>query len=213
MGKAATGWARHNAPPARASVAGRVVLRPPGPILGKGVDRRHQGLTGSVKPPEEVKVLAWSLALFLFKVVGGALVLTGVWLGLLGLAHDEMVLSKVLLVCSPRERAVLAQLGSYNDRELDPEPHFATGSCEARVQFSGSPRRVRNAFAAKLRVDGWEVRESTDGIGDHLRRSYVGERSLLTATHNGFYCELAYLSLGDAGGSRTPSATLRLSKL
>lgn len=153
--------------------------------------------------------LFWSIALFVTKVMGGSLLLTGMVLALIGVARDEDVLSKAFLACSPSERRVFAETVHYGGTRVDPQPNLSGGSCAASLDVSGGPGRLSDRLSEHLGSEGWRINAPSYG---GRPGSFSGV--LLTATRGRFYIEVSYSK--HAGGRKAGSEdrlNVALSKL
>lgn len=160
-------------------------------------------------PWSEIRLLLCDLGLFVAKVGGGTLLLTGIVVGFIGLARDDALLSRRLLVCSPEERSALAEINWRGDAKPVPEPQISTGACVASFDAPESPVRASVRFSERLRTAGWRVQPRTATGGAKL---FGG--ALLTATKARFTCEVVYLpsSAGPPGRSDA-RVRVRLEKL
>lgn len=147
--------------------------------------------------------------MFVTRAIGGSLLLTGIMLGLTGVARDEDILSKSFLVCSPAERRVFADTVRYGGTGVEPEPNLSNGSCAASLDVQEGPGRLSTLLSERLGSQGWQVNKpSYEGSPDPL------SSVLLTAKRGHFYVEARYYK--HAGGhNRGAEARLNvaLSKL
>lgn len=129
--------------------------------------------------------------------------LTGLVLGIVGLARDEALLSGWLLVCSPEERSAFAEVDWPGDTKPAPEPQFSTGACVASLEAPGPPAHASERLIEGLEMAGWRVQP----------RAATGEAPLsgtmLAATKARFYCEVDYLPPG-AGPPGQTAALVRV---